>query len=479
MDKQKFRTGLIVILSAFFLVFLFKSFSPWGLKAIYSFRYPGSGFIKNILNLNTVLDLGEIKDREIRYLELDNDKATFSLIIPPSPQPISKAKISVDFKTDKEAKIDIDNGLSDKTKVVTFFEPTIQGLSWKSLTKDELTLYQKNENYADIDSFLNDPNITSSDGKGVGLYDYEIKPVIKNSELTNGSFETSSKLRGVHTIYTYVSNNKLEINISKIDLNQYQGSDSIDIIGSFNNEDIFHETIKDDGIDDNSNKKTQVQEKSVQKILENGIYKISINAGIDSIITDIKINQKLVVFDHLFLADNPVVYPIMDSYKTNTIYTDSKKLSFALGHESQKQSIKINDSIFEIDQKNKSINLDQSPITEQKTSNKLNVIESQINDIGIYSESVLAFSEENFFKPYLSLATAISSLGDINSLDYIIGKYKKAIESDGWYHQNLEIPISPDFIEDNRLDFSIYTNDKSTSRKSNWLKLKNLKITLE
>ena len=479
MDKQKFRTGLIIILSAFFLVFLLKSFSPLGLKAIYSFKYPGSGFIKNVLNLNTVLDLGEIKDQEIRYLELDNNKATFSLVIPPSPRPVSKAKISVDFKTDKEAKIDINNDLSDETKVVTFFEPTIQGLLWDSVTEDKLTLYQKNKKYIDIDSFLNDPDITSSDGKGVGLYNYKIKPVIKNSDLSNGFFETNSKLRGGHTLYTYVSNNKLEINISKIDLNQYQGSDTVDIVGSYNDEDTFRETIEDDGIDDNSNRKTQTQEKFIEKILENGIYKISIDAGIDSVITDIKINQKLVVFDRLFLVDNPVIYPIADDYKINTIYTDSGKLSFILGHESQKQNVKINNNVFEIDQENKSVNINQNSIAGYKTLSELNVIESQINDIEIHPESVLALGKENFFKPYLTSATVISPSTDINSLDYIIGKYKRATEKDGWYHQDLEIPISPDFPEDNKLDFSIYTNDKSASRKSNWLKLKNLKITLE
>ena len=479
MSNQKFRTIFILILSAFFVIFLLKSFSPFGLKAIYSFEYPKSNFIKNIFGLDTVLDLGKTGDREIKHLELSSEKASFTLVAPPSPKPVTKAKISIDFRADKEAKISIGNNSSGETKSVTFFEPTIQSLLWESLNENGLTLYQKNKKYDSINNFLEDPDITSSDGKNIALYNYKIKPVIKGGNSLGDSFETNSKLRGGHTFYTYVDNNKLKIDISKIDLNQYQGSDSINITVFYDDEEILHETIEDDGINDDSSKITQSQEKSIEKISENGIYKISIDGGIDSVITNIKVNQKLVVFDRLFLVDNPAIYTIADSYKTNTVYTDSKKINFTLGHESQKQDIKINNNTFEIDQKNKTIDLDQSPITGSDISKELNVISSEINDMEIHSESVLAFNRENFFRPYLSKTVDISPSVDVNSLNYIIGKYKKATEKNGWYHQDLEIPISPNLLENNELNFSIYTSDKSTSRKTNWLKIKDLKVTLE
>lgn len=477
MTKERFRIIFIAILFAFFAVFLLKSFSPFGLKAIYNFSYPKSSFIKKTLGLVSVLDLGKIKNQEINYLELDGNKLSFTLAIPPSPRPPSKAKISVDFKSEREAKISLENSTSNQDKTRVLFEPILQELAWESVSQNGLTLYQKEKKYDNINSFLYDPKVTYSEGKGIGTYGYRIKPVI--TENTNGSFETNAILRGAHNIYVYVSNSNLRLDISKADLNQYKGSDSVDIICTQEDKIIFDETIKDDGINDDLGKKGETQKKSIDIATENGIYKISIDSGIDSALTNIKINQQLVVFDDLFLIDNPAVYAVADNYRANTIYTDADKIGITLGHDSQKQKVKINDSYFEINQKNQTVNLNQNPINQNSRDKKLNMIQTDINDIRIYSDSVFSFSQESFFKPWLNLATEISSSTDLDSLDYIIGKYNKATEKDGWYHQDLEIDIPEKLTESGELYFSIYTDDISTNKKNNWLKIKQLRITLE
>lgn len=482
MNKSRFRVIFIIIASAIFFVFLLRSFSPFGLKAVYNFGYPGSTFIKNLLNLNYVSDLGKINNQSIDYLELKNEIAKFTLEIPPSPKKISKAKISLDFKTDKEARIGILNDLTEDIEDVTFYEPVLQKILWQSVSNGKLSLFQKNKKFESVDDFISDSSITNTDGQGVGVYDYELKPIVSDKTSTAGNFQTDSKLRGAHTMYVCVNNSSFKLEISKVDLNQYDGSDEVNIFGFYDDVNIFHTKIEDDGVENKSTDLAKTQSVSFEKKLENGIYKILIDAGSDSIISNIKVNQNLVVFDDLFFADNPAVYPIARDYKINTIYTDADRIDFALAHESQKQNIKINNDTFLIDEKNKSISLNRElsdiySLTDPKK--KLSMIQSDINDIRISAESVFSFSQEAFFKPRLSSTASISQTTDISSLEYIIGKYKKATEKEGWYHQDLEIPIGPDIVSDNELEFTIYTNDKGDSQKRNWLKIKNLKITLE
>jgi len=482
MNKGRFRTFFIIIASLTFFVFLLKSFSPFGLKAIYNFSYPKSSFIKNLLNLNYVSDLGKITNQSINYLELNDEMAKFTLEVPPSPRKISKAKVFLDFKTDKEARIGILNDLTGEIENVTFYEPVLQKILWQSISDNELSLFQKNKKYERVDDFISDPNITNTDGQNIGIYDYELKPVISDKALITGNFQTDSKLRGAHTMYVYVNNSSLKLEVSKVDLNQYYGSDEVNIFGFYDDVNVFYTKIDDDGIKDKSTNPAKIQSVTLDKKLKNGIYKILIDAGIDSVISNIKINQGLVVFDDLFFVDNPAVYPIVSDYKTNTVYTDADRIDFALAHESQKQNIKIDNDTFLIDEKNKSINLNRELSNIYSLTNpkkKLSMIRSDINDIRISTESVFSFSQEAFFKPRLSSTVTISPTTDISSLEYIIGKYKKAVEKEGWYHQDLEIPISQDILSNNELKFSIYTNDRSNPQKKNWLKIKNLKITLE
>lgn len=482
MNKNNFRTAIIVIVSAILLVFMARSFSPFGLKAIYKFSYPDKNWIQETLGFDSVSDLGEIGSNTIDYLGINTDMAKFTLKLPTSPKKVTKAEVELTFKADKEARIGVTNSLTQEIESVAFFEPNIQGLEWTMTEEAGLSLFQKNDHYKTIKEFLSDVSITNNDGKGVGVYDYELEPIIGKGDVQTHSFETNSLLRGAHTLYVYVDNGPLIMNISKIDLNQYVGSDEVSVIGFKDGRNIFYEQIEDDGIIDKSSQIRSPQTIQVNEKLSSGIYKIIIDSGTDSVMTNLKINQGLVVFESLFFADNPEIYKIATEYKKNQLFTDADKIDFALAHDTQRQNVKIDDDVFYIDEKNKSIDLGLSlsnifSLTKPKQG--LSQIQIETNDIRVSSETVFSFSKEAFFKPYLSSTTSVSSSTQMNSLDYIIGHYQKAQEENGWFKQKLTIPIDSISPSQSSVEFSIFSSDKSKARSSSWIKIKDLQITLE
>lgn len=482
MTKSKFRAAIIVIVSATFLVFLVRSFSPFGLKAIYKFNYPDKSWIQETLGLASISDLGEIDGSEINYLGINSDLAKFSLKIPDTPKKITEAEVELTFKAEKEARIGVTNNLTEELESIAFFEPNIQGLQWNVVEEDGLSLFQKSDRYKTVNEFLSDTSITHKDGEGVGTYDYMLEPIIEDADVQTHSFETNSMLRGAHVLYIYVDNGPLVMDISKVDLNQYVGSDEIEVVGFKDDRNIFYDKIDDDGIIDKTSEILSPQTIQINKKLSRGVYKIIIDSGSDNLITNIKINQGLVVFKNVFFADNPEIYKIATEYKNNQLFTDADKIDFALAHDSQKQNIKIDDDTFYIDEKNKSIDLGlnlSNIFSLTKPKQRLSRVQTEINDIRVSSESVFSFSKEGFFKPYLSSTTSISRSTDMSSLDYIIGHYQKAQEKDGWFKQKLTIPISSLAPNQNSVEFSIFSNDKSKTRSSDWVKIKNLQVILK
>ncbi len=464
------------------MVFIFKTFSPFGLKAIYKFNFSDKGWIHNISGLSSVFGLGTLKENTIKYLELDDDSAKFSLKIPSSPNKVSKAVISLMFKTNREARIGVTNNITKNIDSVAFYEPILQDLSWQSIENNGLILFQKNNKYRDIQDFLSDITVANNDGKGVGVFDYRIEPVIEKSEIPDGNFVLNSKLRGSHTFYVYVANSPLIMNISKADLNQYIGSDEVNIIGSKDNKIIFSSTIVDDGIKEATNKSLQPQSAEIVENLDKGIYEVFIDCESDNIISNININQSLVVADSVFFADNPDIYPLATEFKSNNLYTDASRVDITLAHESQKQDITINNDSFYINEKNKSIEINSglSDISSTTSPSKeLSKIQTKRNDIRISTDGYLSFSEKAFFQPFLKSVSNIYNPTELNSIDYIIGKYKKALEKDGWYEQTLSIPLDDSHLNKGSVEFILFSNDKSNSNNVNWLKIKNLQITLE
>jgi len=479
-NKSKMRVFIAIILFLALIILFLHLFSPLGLKAIYRFSYPNPNWIKNIFGISSVTDWGSI-DGQIKHLSVTSDKANFSIVLPPAEKNFSRVNVSMSFKTKEEAKLCITNDFTGEVESIAFFQPVLQNLQWPATAEDGLVLYQKNIKYNSMNEFFEDKSITASDGKGVGVYDYKLQSKIDDAIAPDKDFTLDGLIRGSHTFYVFVKKEPLVINVEKSDLNQYVGKDELEITIEENGRSILYTLIEDDGVEEKTLLPGRTQSATIEKKLPQGVYKVKLTSSSDSVITNLRVNQGLVVFEGLFFVDNPAVYPIAKEYKKHNIFTDSSVIDFALARESEKQNIFINGEEFPLNQKNNTIDLNSISANLASPTNsrqKINEIEIHKNDVNIQSKSVFSLTREAFFKPYLSQTTEINNSVDVTKLDFIIGKYKKADEENGWYKQTLSIPVNIDSAKQKEVQFSIFKNEMQT-RFYEWLSIKDLTITLE
>lgn len=300
-------------------------------------------------------------------------------------------------------------------------------------------------------------------GKGYFAFteDSLFLPTSSSNREENGNLVINTALRGGHTIWTYVTNGSLDLEVTKQDLNWYEGPDELKIeVYSFDGELEGSVIILDDGDEGNSHELGLLQSESLRiQDVERGAYKIELESGGDLLIRGVEIShEKLVVEKRVYLVGMNAGYfesglpfdPVI-LYGKNSRGTE---LKFFTWHNGGLQQMAIGGDGFctEVD-----VN---KVATEFNTSLKPGPYQliAPGQDIIIEYDGYLSFTPDSFFLPkrceVLDLKYDLSWVRE--NADYIIIDYEDyvaPVEDDGWLVAQASWNVEDLFIKDNELSF--------------------------
>ena len=256
---------------------------------------------------------------------------------------------------------------------------------------------------------------------------------------TNTIIDTT--LRSGQTFYFYTEQ-PINIKIKKQDINWYEGEDNLTItIKDINNTEIINTTIQDDGIINISKDPAIIQEATLTKELQKGIYKLEVS-DFDGLIREIQINTNKIVSKRLFLADNEIYN--LETKKTE-LYTQSKNIKLLTYHDQGIQNITYDQEEIKLEDKHKK---------QEIQINQPTILTFQNNDIIVESTGYLAFTKENYFNPFTN---TIIPLENYEQADYIITNYKEPIKEGDYIITETTFNIEDLYIKDNKLSLLFNT----------------------
>jgi len=266
-------------------------------------------------------------------------------------------------------------------------------------------------------------------------------------------------LRESHVFYTYVDDGTLNLNISKQDLNWYNGTYELNIeVYSDKDELIGNGTIPDDGEQNKTNILGPVQKAAFSfSNLETGVYRIELIAGGDLLIREIEIDKsKLVTEGRLFVAgNNPAYFKGMNATPVEVYFKNprSSTMSFQTWHAQGLQNITVKNGIEKTVDINRTHELFNLPLEQDE---KLNTLVSEKGDVIIDSINYFSFTEDSYFTPkkfkIVSLKPDLEWIRD--NVDYVVLEYDFP-EGDEWKTGRTEWNTSELYIRDNTLSFSL------------------------
>lgn len=303
----------------------------------------------------------------------------------------------------------------------------IDSLAWSRIEANGIVLYQKNPKYADLQSFISAP--PQNEIIGEYFYNFNLKKVIPDYKKSDKETVIDRNLRGSHTIYTYLKNEKLNFTINKFDLNRYAGSDilKVEVIKQVSGEKIYSGELSDDGIEGMTGVFQPEQSLSIViPDLEEGVYRIEIMGNDDIVISELITAQHLLVFArNLFLVDNEEYFnDLIPGSKPTNLFAKASTITFKTSHPSGLQKISVDSQPLEINELNRNF----------KYLNDKGIIKITVpkNDLAINFDGFMAFSESQYFNPFPDNIIGIENNSNVNLLDYLIAEYSSPKNENGW-----------------------------------------------
>ncbi|MBU0613465.1 hypothetical protein KKB10_05655 [Patescibacteria group bacterium] len=313
----------------------------------------------------------------------------------------------------------------------------IDELDWVKTDDEGIGLLQKYEKYADIQSFISSP----PQNKMIGEYYYHLNPkkLFPNYIKSNRETIIDRKLRGSHTIYTYIKDEEFNLSIYKFDLNRYAGMDGleVEVFKQENGEKVYSGKLPDDGDDEITGSFQSEQNISIMiPNLAEGVYRIELIGNSDTVISKIVTKQHLLVFSrNLFPIDNDEYFKELASGSKQTdLFTNSSIITFKTSHPTGIQNVLADNQILEVKELNKDFKF-----LNNKGTIKLKVPN---NDLSISFNGFMAFEENQYFNPLPDNIVGITSDTDINTLDYIIYNYSQPKTENEWLVSSASFDIS-------------------------------------
>ncbi len=359
-------------------------------------------------------------------------------------------------------------------KTKPLYLPLIENLRWNNVNAYSPTLYQKKNNINSFEEFIKNP----PQDKVVGTYylseDYTRK-VLDGYAPKTTTTKIDVPLRGSHTFYTFLQNEKFSLKVNKQDLNWYEGADKLKIIVSKDGKVLNEKIVPDDGITDTSRKLLKTQSESIEYkggYPENGLYKIQLVGNSDIIIKSIESSFSLLAFQSpIYTVTKSDVYSsALTSVNSNIIYTDARNINFQTYHSVSLQKVKVNGEMVDVNEVAKDFLYDS-----QKNRNQ---IEIPKGDIIVSGTGYFSFAKDQFFTPYIYKNYEVKGKDDLEKVDYLLTDYTKTFNLDGgWKQAEMEFDLRDAVYDKGKLSWIIRA--PGLKENGNSILIKDIEVTLE
>lgn len=448
---------------AFIVVIILLDLSPFGTTINYE-----TNFSSNLKNVNVgdpfATSAIAVKDGEggvcqIPTLTMTRDRVTFGIKTP--YEILDEMEFKIVYESDPGELL---LGLMYPDEQMYHYYPihnkTLNNLSWESIEKDGVMLFQKNETFESIQQFQDAlPQFVKGENRqeeSISSYYYSLEqprdPNINEKRINEG-IEIDTTLRGAQDLFVYVKDKPLEITFDKQDLNSIDGDDPLHVWVMRAGERVYSLRVPDDGNIKPDNRVSGPQEVRIEvPDLPEGNYEVKIGCGNDLLLKDIKSRQKYLVFrDRVFVADHEL-YKI-DPGKGTVVYADAQNVGLEIWHEEAIQTVTINST-------------QQVPLA---TMGKVDVSVASpavLNSISIVESSMavtgggyFTFSADSYFNPTPIKVSTFNKYFNPSNSDYLIAGYTVPEQKENKYYQKIHINLNYFNISKNTLDFFLEAPD--------------------
>jgi hypothetical protein len=306
--------------------------------------------------------------------------------------------------------------------------PMLNNLNWPK-TGNGPYLYQKTTDYKNVKDFLD--NLPKN--KNIGIVDYTGEDLqtskinLPNYQPTSATTSINTPLRGKTTMFVYLNHEPFNMSFTKQDLNWAADPEAVKISVYKDKDKVFDATIDDDGNSTDNHKPGYKQTVNIKNpgpgLPESGVYKIVVDAPVDSLITKISTNLHKIVFEGpLYVADNASIYSAVAKTTPTKLVTNAQGISFSSEH-NQSPTANIDNQLIKITKQSQVITANNSNPSANITIPNSDMI---LNGIGYF-----AFSADQFFEPTQYKILPIVNAEDLTKVDYVLTDYPGAPKHEG------------------------------------------------
>ncbi len=467
----RLRLSGIAVIFLIVLVVLFFKVVPGG-QISYTKNYSqwlrsGKGFIYNFSPAERV----DIKSG--RLPRLIGDPVYFSVF---TPRTFSKVKLTVKYKSQLSSSTPlIEAGVLADGIVWRYDLQPLDNkildnlqLSGRRLEEKGLTLWQEGNDYNNLEDFFTDlktNNLEACPGSTascLAVYNYNPDFNFQFKGLKD-SLPTlvDIPLRGAHTLFFYVNNEPLRLELKFVDLNQDRAADPLAIILSKDGKVIQQANLADENLNPVSG---QEENKSLileERTLSPGLYKVEIKVSDDTVIKSIQSS-----LDRFVFAGR--VWPVSVARPLN-IYTDSNYLQAKAFVPASVQDINFGGRVFSVSEPYKQFNfqVDGSPPVKEIRLSK--------DDVILENGGVFSFNKNMVFNPSLSKVNQFFKLGA--GVKYVLSDYQAPSVHDEETSASAEFNLIGVYREKGKYNFMISIPGlKNDDAASDYLEISEIKM---
>ncbi len=339
--------------------------------------------------------------------------------------------------------------------------------SWQVLREDGLILLQRpGLPEEDIFSSIKDFKNNLPKQERIVLYNTDL-----NNEYILDDYKASSKekdlglsLRGAYQFYIYLKDEDLNFIFNFIDLNEYEGSDEVDINLYYQDQLINGLSLADDGIVDDKAKQGEEQTAELKLTnLPQGLYKVEVKTSDDIITSNIKTTQEKISFvNKVWLA----------STKNGiNLFTDSLQISAQTINPNSLQTINVGEQDLILKNTYQQQNL--------MTSVGVKEVNLEKGGVKLSGNGVFALKDSDLINPQYRKIDGSINL-ESEQIDYVLARYSQPIEDGDYLISQVEFDLSNAYKEFSKHKFifsipGLHVEDG----KDDYIEIDEIKIELE
>ncbi|PIT94014.1 hypothetical protein COU00_01240 [Candidatus Falkowbacteria bacterium CG10_big_fil_rev_8_21_14_0_10_43_11] len=456
----RIRLILYSILILILLFLIYQAIVPFG-KIIYNVSFCDNSFF-----------ISKLKPKE-RVGEINKLGCTQKIIGEPvyfnlnTQRTFNEAKLTLTYRDDGGNNI-IELGLQADKQKNYFLKPLenkiVDSLSWNKIEQDGVVLLQREQKFKSIDEFL----INIPPREEILTYQYNLTPRQKIASYSPSTQLTTinQPLRGAYQFYTYVKNEPLDFNLTFSDLNINQGADDVKIVVYYQNKPITEKTLPDARGGEEGRQKTSAGDFNLNlSDLQEGFYKIAVNANDDVITEKISTAQKIASFiNRIWLANN-------NNEGAATLFSDAPEVTISTLNAASLQTVLVNKQELIIPETYRQFSL---PTRQNKSEIKIAKSDVIISGAGVFS-----FADNSLYNPDYKKMTKASDV-DAEKVNYIITTYSPAQTTGEWKTKTVSFDLTNAFRYENNYNFMISAPGLiADDGAEDYVEIKNIKIELK